>query len=65
MLACRRRAAVTKSAERERFGAKAVGASAPVAPNDEGLQFWRGVADALQLAPAQRADIARFWRVFR
>ncbi len=65
MLACRRRAAVTNSAERERSGVKAVGASVPAVPNDEGPQFWRGVADALQLAPAQRADIACFWRVFR
>lgn len=65
MLACLRRAAVTNSTEREGSGVKAVSASVPLAPNAEGPQFWRGVADALQLAPAQRADIARFWRVFR
>ena len=56
---------MTKSAARERSGVKAVRASVPVVLKDEGPQFWRGVADALQLAPAQRADIARFWRVFR
>ncbi len=49
----------------KRFVATAVVENVRVALGSEGPAMWRGVAAALQLTDAQRADIVTLWRAFR
>lgn len=60
-----RRAALTNMTSVKRFVATAVVENVRVALGSEGPAMWRGVAAALQLSDAQRADIVTLWRAFR
>ena len=59
------RAALTNMSSVKKFVATAVVENVRVALGSEGPAMWRGVAAALQLTEAQRADIVTLWRAFR
>ncbi|KAK9835392.1 hypothetical protein WJX81_006933 [Elliptochloris bilobata] len=59
------RAALTNMSNVMKFVAAAVVENVRVALGSEGPAMWRGVAAALQLTEAQRADIVTLWRAFR
>lgn len=60
---CGRRAALTNTTSVNRFVASAVEGGAQMGSEEPAL--WRRVAAAIQLTPAQRADIVQLWRTFR
>ena len=57
------RAALTNSASVNRLVASAVDGSVLMSCREPAL--WQGVAHAIQLTPAQRADIVQLWRLSR
>ena len=63
MSACLHRAALTNTTSVNRFVASAVEGGAQMGSEEPAL--WRRVAAAIQLTPAQRADIVQLWRAFR
>ncbi len=60
-----RRAALTNTTSANRFVATSVVERARVGLAGEGPAVWRRVAAALQLTPAQRADVDHLWRALR